>query len=326
MSWSATDRGRDTAHAVSDLVVARKEGGKLVDNDGGPLPRHLGGSRAVDDLLAADRHRTLISLLGVGTDERHPADAVRRCRRGSRVGGSDARPTVDLASEQRASFRVKTGCTNASSTACDASLPAGFPRRVVVAKPSFVHSGGSQGSSTALEELPLDDLILDGEVVAFDTGTYQLLPPSVPSPGRSRTCLLRIRRPGLLGRDTTGLPLPIGPRCCQGPAGASPADQSRRSRSEAMPPTCSPTLCARGWEGWSPKRASSTLPSGRSPPTGASSSARPGRSWWSAGWTDPSGQRPASGHSCSATTTRGVTSGTRDGSEPGSMRGTCANT
>ena len=150
------------------------------------------------------------------------------------------------------------------------------------------------GIVEALKRLPLDDLLIDGEVVAFDnqgSTSFSLLQSSAPGVEPVYRGFDVIR---LLGVDTTALPL------------SERAALLRRVLSEASPAVRAVEqmrgdatdllagACAAGWEGLVAKRASSPYRSGRSPDwRKLKCSLR--QELVVAGWTDPSGSRAGFG-------------------------------
>jgi DNA ligase D-like protein (predicted ligase) len=146
------------------------------------------------------------------------------------------------------------------------------------------------GIVDALERLPLDDLLIDGEIVAFDNRgatSFSLLQSSDPGV-EPVYCAFDVIR--LLGVDTTELPL------------TERAVLLRRVLSEAGPAIRAVEqmqgdatdllagACAAGWEGLVAKRASSPYRSGRSPDwRKLKCSLR--QELVVGGWTDPSGSR-----------------------------------
>ena len=159
--------------------------------------------------------------------------------------------------------------------------------------------------AAALAALPADNFTIDGELVAFDgerTSFARLQQPQ--SPARPELHAFDLLH--LLGQDTSGLPLPDR-RHLLAQLLEGVADQVRLVDAvEGDAASLLDAACRDGWEGLIAKRADSAYrAAGR--PIGASSSARPRRSWLSGvGLTPPGRGRVWGRCSWGTTTTRGA--------------------
>ena len=145
----------------------------------------------------------------------------------------------------------------------------------------------------AIRALPADELVLDGEVVAFDGertsfGRLQR-PDAVTSPVYCAFDLLH-----LLGRDTTGLTLTARQGLlAQVLTGSSP-NLSTLAGISGDATELLRKACAAGWEGLVAKRASSPYRSGRSSDW-QKLKCTASQELVIGGWTDPSGTRTGFG-------------------------------
>lgn len=148
--------------------------------------------------------------------------------------------------------------------------------------------------AAAVGRIPVDSVVLDGEIAAFsgDRASFELLQSGAPGTERVYVVFDVLF---LLGQDTTGLPL------------RDRSDLLRRVLADGEHPglrfseqlTGDPvsllgSACAAGWEGLVAKRASSTYRPGRSPDwRKLKCSAR--QELVIGGWSDPSGARTGFG-------------------------------
>jgi DNA ligase D-like protein (predicted ligase) len=141
----------------------------------------------------------------------------------------------------------------------------------------------------ALQALPVDPFVLDGELVAFagDRTSFALLqnhPPGTPIVYSVFDAL------NLLGRDIRHLPLTERAALLGRAIGAAGDPLRLTARVEGDPQSLLTDACQRGWEGLIAKRASGPYRAGRSPDwrklkCSASQELVIG------GWSDPSGSR-----------------------------------
>ena len=146
----------------------------------------------------------------------------------------------------------------------------------------------------AVESLPFDDLLVDGEIVAFDARgatSFSLLQSSDPSV-EAVYCVFDLIR--LLGIDTAALPLTerallLGRALSDAAPAIRAVEQMHGNPTDLLG-----RACANGWEGLVAKRASSSYRGGRSPDwRKLKCSLR--QELVVGGWTDPAGSRTGFG-------------------------------
>jgi len=119
----------------------------------------------------------------------------------------------------------------------------------------------------AVLALPVPDLTLDGELVAFagERTSFQLLQaPSGPAGPQRRTVFCAFDLLDLLGRDTTGLPWSDRSELMRQALEGASQDIILPERVTGDARALLEDACARGWEGLIAKRANSPYCSGRS--------------------------------------------------------------
>jgi bifunctional non-homologous end joining protein LigD len=145
------------------------------------------------------------------------------------------------------------------------------------------------GVVSALRALPLDEFVLDGEIVVFsgDRTSFALL----QNPGGDAVPVYSLFDAlDLLGHDIRGLPLTertaLLDRAVTEPSGAL----RRTEQVEGEPQSLLEEACARGWEGLIAKRSSGPYRAGRSPDW-RKLKCSASQELVIAGWSEPSGSR-----------------------------------